>query len=265
MAQGTPPRSGGRLLAILAILFLGIGALALLSADWRIHDAVLVLWGAVPSSVALWNYAYQRIERHRLAVNRAVFWVTNPESTWGLTAELFTSRPLADVHERANEVLRGFGHGATRLSETADVSVWQINGSTVRVSGSSIPDPHGGEEVGVIRIEFPPTPRSFRAWGPAIRDTVTVVVDRVVDAVRPDRQKYVVDVGFPGANPYFGLFVTSVGQAAVTAFQIDFVERRAHADDLVRVRKDRLELVTSSMHSARELSLYYLALKEVPA
>ena len=62
------PRGYGPLI-VLVVLFLGVGALALLvPSGSAVHRVALVLWGAIPIAAALWEYAYRRIEAHRRAV-----------------------------------------------------------------------------------------------------------------------------------------------------------------------------------------------------
>jgi hypothetical protein len=153
--------------------------------------------------------------------------------------------------------------GDQALSQSPDLSVWQIQGLTLRLVADVAPDPIDGSAQPLLRVEFPPAPRSFRKWRHVISETASAVMDTIEKRVHPVDQKYVVTVGFPGENPYFGLFVNGVARAAVTRFEVDYFEQRATGRDVVRVRKDRMEMVTSSMHAARQLSLHYLALGPV--
>lgn len=264
MAAPAPSRSAFRLLILLAVLFALIGTLVLLvPSTSALHDVALVLWGAVPVAVALWDFAYHRIETHRLRVNRLRFWLTNPESAWGMTAEFETRMRLEAAMTLAGEAVTPLLVAPdARLSHTSGESVWHIRGMTVRISAEVASNPYEGDK-NIIRVEFPIMHRSYRSWSDVIRDTVTVVADRIDSAVEPLSRKFVVQVGFPGKNPYFGLFVTDIGLHAVTRFELDYWEQRAHERDLVRVKKDRMELITETMYAARELSLYYLALHGV--
>lgn len=248
-------------LGLLLLVFLAIGGLALVvpqNSKWR--DAALVLWGAVPTAAALWQFAYAHLERHRLRANRWWFWVTNPESRWGLVAEFDVLDPIVSLKD-ANDALAPLKSTANRmLSEATDLVVWQVEGLTLRIAADTAHDPIGGQQ-GILRVDFPVTHRSFRSWRRIIDTTVAGVLARVEQTVSASDRKFVATVGFPGVNPYFGLFVRSVDSVAVTRFEIDYFEVMASERDLVRVRDDRMELVTSSLHAARQLSLHYLALR----
>jgi hypothetical protein len=254
-------RRGYGPLAALVVLFLGVGALALfVPSGSAVHRAALVLWGAIPTAAALWEYAYRRIEAHRLLVNRARFWLSNPESRWGLTAEFDVADPKLAMEQAVSGLQGLLGPGDQALSQSPELGVWQIQGLTLRLVADIASDPLDGDGQPLLRVEFPPAPRSFRKWRHVISETASAVMETIEKRVQPLDQKYVVTVGFPGENPYFGLFVNNVARAAVTRFEVDYFEQRATGRDVVRVRKDRMEMVTSSMHAARQLSLHYLAL-----
>lgn len=253
-------RGYGPLLGLL-VIFLILGALALLvPTSSPLRQVALVLWGVIPASVALWQYAYRRIEAHRLLVNRVRFWLSNPESQWGLTAEF----EIADsklAMEQATAALEQLPAATSNaLSRTPERSVWQIDGLTLRIEADVAPDPTDYADQPLLRVEFPMAPRSFRKWHVIISKTVSAVMETIEKRVQPLGQKYVVTVGFPGENPYFGLFVNDIARTAVTRFEVDYFEQRTTGRDVVRVRKDRMEMVTSSMHAARQMSLHYLAL-----
>ena len=248
-------------LALLVLIFLGLGALALfVPTSSALHRVALVLWGAIPTAVALWEYAMRRIESHRLLVNRVRFWISNLESQWGLSAE-FDVADQKVAMEAATAALQGMlGQADQVLSQSTELSVWQIRGLTLRLVADIVADPLDGDVQQLLRVEFPLAPRSFRKWHHLISETVSAVMETVEKAVKPVDQKYLVTVGFPGENPYFGLFVNDVVRSAVTRFEVDYFEHRATGSDVVRVRQEKMEMVTSSMHAARQLSLHYLAL-----
>jgi len=242
------------------VLFLGIGVLAILvPSSSEAHRAALLLWGAIPTTVALWEYAYRRIEAHRLLVNRVRFWISNPESRWGLSAEFDVADPKLAMEHAVAGIQSLLGPGDQTLSRSPELSVWQIQGLTLRLVADTAPDATGDDQP-ILRVEFPLAPRSFRKWRHVISETASAVMETIEKRVQPLEQKYVITVGFPGENPYFGLFVNNVARAAVARFEVDYFEQRATGRDVVRVRKDRMEMVTSSMHAARQLSLHYLAL-----
>lgn len=249
-------RLGGWAL-LLTILALGLLALIFPTSS-TVGRVVLVLWGAVPSSIVIWQYSYNHYERHRLAVNRLVFWLRNPESTWGMTATFDVAARRA--FETAVETIdHSLGPSDRAVSRSANEAVWQIAGLTVKLASDTASDPIDGEQA-VLRVEILRAPRAYRAWQPLISGPVSSLVERVDAAVHPAVRKYTVDIAFPGENPYFGLFINSVQQNAIARVQIDYFEQRATERDLVQVRGDRVTVVTDSLTAARESSLRFLTL-----
>lgn len=255
--------STNRLLLLLVALFLGLGLLALLVPEESTLGGVTrLLWGMVPISVALWQYTYNRIERHRLWVNRVKFWLTNPESTWGLTCEFDVANGL-DALSRVNILLRDRPRGTSReVSSSSTSAVWQLDGLTMRVVIDVADDPTSDPQT-VLRLEFLPVPRAYRAWTRLIRGAVFDLVEQVERDARPSRRKYVAHVSFPEGNPYFGLFVANVTLGEVHRFEVDYFERRAAENDLVQLREHEVRVVTDSAHAAKELSMRYLALHPI--
>jgi len=246
------------LLVVIALL----GAAALwLPANSTARRFALVMWGAVPTAVAIWQYCYVRVEKHRLFVDRTLFWLMNRESTWSLTAEF----DVDDVELRFTEASAALLqlNGSRKLSGGQKAEVWQINGTTVRLAADVASDPL--RDTGVLTIEFPPAPRQFRVWPRVINETVDAVVSVVQDRLPAGKKKFVARVGFPGENPYFGLFISNVPLTTVKKFDIEIAEVTMSDTASVLVHKDRVDLVTSSMSSTRQLSLRYLALRSMEA
>lgn len=243
--------------ACMALALIGLGVLALrLPANSGTGQAARILWGVLPIALAAWQFSYHRIERHRLAVDRFLFWLWNRESEWSLVGE-FDVPDLAGAFTTATQAISALA-GAVPLASHAGTAVWQVEGSTVRLVGESAA---GG--VGVIRVEFPPAPRQFRAWPRVIEGVVDVVMTAVQDVVPAGPRKFVATVGFPGVNPYFGVFVAHAPLAAVRRFEIELIEPVQAGGNRVLVRQTTIEIVTSSMSAVRSLSRRYLSLRAV--
>jgi hypothetical protein len=256
--------SGYRPFLLLLALFLALGIAALvLPGSSRPRRVANVLWGVIPAAVALWEFAYSRLERHRLRANRIWMQLTNPECTWGLTAEFAVDNVTAAL-KMANELLHS-RPTATRslISSDPALAVWQVDGLTARFAIDVSDDPLVSGPQGLLRVEFLPAPRAFRTWRRLLGSTVFQIVEKVDSSLRPTERKFSASVAFPRGNPYFGLFVANLAPTDVKRFEIDYFERATTSRDLVQVRADQVRFVTDSANAARELSLHYLALQPV--
>jgi hypothetical protein len=247
---------------LLLVVFVGIGIVALIvPADSTVGRTTRILWGVVPISIVMWQFAYSHFEKHRLLVNRSRFWVTNPELTWGVTVELDVDNGV-EAFRNTVSLLEPASPRRRRLEATATTAVWQVDGLTLRVAADVADDPIGGSQS-LLRVEFVPAPRAFRSWTKLLRSTVFDFLEQVERTVEPTDRKYVAHVSFPGSNPYFGLFVANVSLAAVDRFEIDYFEHRTTDRDLIQVRAEEVRVVSSSAHATKELSLRYLALSPI--
>jgi hypothetical protein len=246
------------ILAVALIVVLGLGALFLTG---RARAIAIVLWGVVPISVAVAQYAYTRFEPFRLLANRVWFQATNPASTWGLVAEFEVADAAKAWAAAERSVDASLGPGDKVMLRTEGDAVWTSRGMTLQVKATETGDPVLGDTP-LIRLEMPPTTRPFRAWKRSIEDVAAPLVNGVEQAIGPEGRKFVVRVAFAGDNPYFGLFVSQVQRSAVARFDVEFFEQAAAERDVVRVRKDDVEVVTGTLLSAVRLSLRYLALAQ---
>lgn len=246
----------------LLLTIVGLGALTLIfPTGTPVGRVVYVLWGAVPATIALWQYSYHHYELHRLAVNRSMFWLRNPESTWGMTAT-FDVQEASAFDTAAHAIDLALAEGDHRISDSPGEGLWQIAGLTVRLVADVAADPIAGEQR-VLRLVVVRAPRAFRAWPGLIGGPVSTLIESLDCVLHASNRQLVVDIGFPGDNPYFGLFLNRVHQSAVTRVAIDYFEQRASERDLVRVRRDRVTIITQSPTAARELSVRFLALRRL--
>jgi hypothetical protein len=236
----------------------------LLPPDSGVRKAAVLLWTLVPVALAICQYLYARVERFRLALNRGRFWVSNPESTWGLTTEYQVDDAFLAWKDAAEALEGMLRRGDKALTRADGNGVWITQGMTVQVALDTYSDPFDGEQA-ILRVEIPPVARPFRTWHKAIQDEAVPLVERIERALSPRARKFITRVTFPGDNPYFGLFIAQVGRTAVTRVDVEYFEQSAGEKDAVRVLADRLEVVTSSLLSAQRLSLRYLTLAATPA
>lgn len=260
--MSTSRRGTDLLLLLLIATFVVIGAAVfLVDPASRLGRSTQLLWGAIPTSAALWQFAYSRHERWRLWTNRMLLWLTNRRLTWGLSVEFEVGDERAAL-ERVGEVLRSsMTEGDSVLSSADDTLVLQLGGLTVRARSDRYCGPDG-EEEGLVKVDVPLAPRGFRDWRRAVDDTVPTLLERIERAISPTRQKHVARVRFEGANPYYGLFVNGVPEADLLKFDVEYTEHRPSAD-VIRVRKDQVQIVSGSVQSSRRQSMHYLGLQPI--
>lgn len=246
---------------ILIIAALGVGVLVV-DPTSKAGRWVVVLWGIVPASVAIWQYCYARIERHRLWVNRTRLWLTNPQVSWGLEAEYET----ADAKASFGAVLAALSTQMTKadsiLSSSSSVVVAQISGLTIRLTIDEFRSPMDDVSQ-IVRFDVPVAVHAWRGCRDVVDSLVPRLLEDVERAVQPTTRKFVIDIGFLGDNPYFGLLIKDVPEARLVRFDIEYFERPEQTGAVTRVHRDRIQIVANSIHSGRSLSLHYLALQPV--
>jgi hypothetical protein len=190
-------------LALTALVILAVlGVLALtVPKDAMLRKMTIVLWNAVPVTIAICQYLYSRIERFRLTFDRLRFLVLNPGSTWGFSAE-FDVEDLEGSWQRAEEWLKGVIKKPDRLlNRTKDSLVWVASGTTLVVRRERPFDPLEGQQA-IVRLELPPITRPFREWEKVIQEDAVPVVEGLEAVLSPTTsKKYVSKVAFPGQNP----------------------------------------------------------------
>jgi hypothetical protein len=221
----------------------------------------------VPTAAALYQYMYARIDRWRLTVDRLRLRLANPDMTIASSAE-FSVDDGARTFENVNKSLSALGKPVARaLSDSPDTTVWVWRENTLRVRLLQVGDPLEGDDVDVVRIDFPAIKRSFRGVETSMRDEVGPFLAELERTITTEHRKYVVTVTFTDRNPYFGLFVTRVNQDLVARFDVTVMERSptgGDTADVVQIRADHVEIITSTAHAAERLALRYLAVSPVP-
>jgi hypothetical protein len=251
------------LMVLIGVMVVFGVAIVVVPRDSTVGRLTLVLWGAIPSSIALWQYSYSHLESHRLRVNRARLWLANPEVSWALDVELQVSDADAGLTAAAAAISDQMLATDVALANESQRFVTQFHGVTLRV----VPDRFetAGEATEVLRLEIPSSSRSWRGWKTFVDRDVPLLLEAVNRAVAPVEQKLVVDIRFARENPYFGLFVRQVPEASLIRFDVEYFEHPDRTGAVVRVHRDKVQIVTDSIQSGRLLSLQYLALEPVGA
>lgn len=248
-----------------ALILAIFGAALFLSEDSRFSDVFQLLAGVVPTLVALFQYVYNRVERWRLWVDRLRLRAGNAESQWAVRVE-FAVQDARAARDQVESLLNGGGRSgaeARLLAGEGRARVWLWRGETVRLLVTAAPEPLDEGYQEVLILEIPSVRTAYRSLERWIRDDFGSLLAALERDLGCNSAKYTVGVGFASGNPYFGLFVSNVSQSVVSRFEIDLreVEPATGERDVVRIRRDRIDLVTATAHSAERLSLRYLALR----
>lgn len=243
---------------ILLIVTIGIGTI-IVSPDSRAGRWIALIWGAVGVSSAIWQWTYHHVEAQRLRVNRASAWLRNPEVTWGLEVE-YDVDDAREALASAQAILTGRTTPTDKLLSTSEHNlVAQLDGVTVRLEVDQ--SANELESTAVLRLDIPTSPRAWRGWKSFIDETVPPVLEDIDQAIAPSDRKYTVEIGFPKANPYFGLFVNQVPATSLIRFNLEYFEHPNRTGARIRVHSDKVQIVTNSPSSSRVLSLRYLTLQ----
>jgi hypothetical protein len=252
------------LVVALIVLALFVGAIAL-GTKGRFGTAVVFTATAVPTAIAVGQYLYAHVDRWRLFVNRSRLRLTNPEASLAYTVD-YTVESLIAAHAAISGFLDAANDGkqTRRLSKTADGEVWLWQGATLQIHYTEFTDPVDGSS-NIVRLQVPSIRASYRGIDKAIREDVGGLLAHLEREVQASRRKYVVTLGFPDENPYFGLLVNRVNRDMVHRFDIDIFETTSTrtGTDRVRIHKDSLEVVSSTAHDTQLLALRYVSCQPV--
>jgi hypothetical protein len=246
---------------IAIIVVLGIGVL-IVDPTSRTGRWIVVLWGIIPASVAIWQYCYTHIERHRLWVNRVRLWLSNPQVSWGLEVEYETVDAMRSFQAAQAAMRAQMGDQDDILSSSDDLFVAQFNGMAVRLGIDLFESPMD-DATQIVRLDFPLAQYSWRWCRRLVDSAVPRLLEEVERAIQSAGSKFVIDIGFADRNPYFGLLVRDVPEASLVRFDIEYFQRPDRSGAVIRVHRDRIRVVATSIHSSRTLALHYLSLQPV--
>lgn len=229
------------------------------SVDFRIQSLL------IGSGWALFvvRYLYDNFEKVYVSVNTARLRLTNGTTKWDFTVTLENCAGERQV-DRAWSIISHQLAGATRWHADDHSLIVDVPGYTLRVFSTQGTSPEIPELVAstetciqVSNLELP-----FRSFRPKIKNEIIPLIQDLSEALEPQRGKYAAKIGFSSANPYFGFFVRRLDLSEVVSFNCDLIESSVGArDQNIKVRKDRIEIVTDSPLALQTLSLKYVALE----
>lgn len=92
---------------------------------------------------------------------------------------------------------------------------------------------------------------SYRRSTVMVEDTLIPFIEKLQRAFPSSAALYSLRVRFEGVNPFFGLYVQQMRKELITSFQFEFHLPSADRREYVRVGKDQLVIVSSSLDRFR--------------
>jgi len=210
----------------------------------------------------LLQYFYSKSERLYVWTNSLRLWLANGSTKWNFTVELRAcakERPLCSVWT----VIKQQGQQASPWHHDDSSLIVNMPGYTLRAFVSAGPSPFDGDPgyprdvcIQISNLELP-----FRTFRAKIENEAMPLIRDIVDILQPATEKYAAKIGFSANNPYFGLFVRTLDLPKVVSFTCDLIESSIGGhDQIVTVRKDQIEIVSSDLLALQALSLKYVRL-----
>jgi len=248
--------------------------LILLIASWAALEHVVPaltrsLVARMNASVALagWvlflgQYLYHTSERIFFATNRLWLSLFNKSVWWTLKVSLEEIREPVSLTEIVKTVRDSYGKSARVWQEDTSQAILNLPGWTLRISRGTRTE-YGDIEArqeDFLTVEVTDLQVPFRESADRIGRRIIPLVEKIVRTTDAVNTKYAAIIGFQGTNPYFGFFVRRVSLADIVDFQCEYFDLVAGERERVSVRKDRIELVSTSLSGIGHLSLKYLSL-----
>ena len=243
--------------------YLIIAVVIILVVGWDFRVGLELLLVAIPFLVAI----IRHIPRLYLFLSRLRYYVTNHETIWRLALELdgtFQDDLVGDVVLGIIEDDRG---GNKMLNSTDRLHVFRYKKVfTVEVAvdeaATGMPSyvDDEGQRVSIIVLDQKVSYRSSRSM---IEDTLIPLFERLWNELKPDKGKYTLRIGFEGQNPFFGLYIQQMKLDAVREFTFEFKVPTANEGDYVRVAKEEMTVVSSSLDGLRKAAMSSLTFSTV--
>jgi hypothetical protein len=149
--------------------------------------------------------------------------MVNPETTINYSID-YTVDSLVETHAKVSDLLgRSVEPDTRHLSKAEDGEVWLWKGVTLQLHYTDFTDPIEGSSY-IFRLRVPSLRASYPGIDKATCQDMGGLLAELEREVQASNRKYVVNLGFPEENPYFGLLVNRVNRDMVQRFDIDIFE-----------------------------------------
>jgi len=214
---------------------------------------VLLGWG-----LFLVQYLYHKSESFYIWVTSWRLWITNETINWSFSIE-FGGCAKSDPIHQIWRIIRTHNKKATRWHHNGVSLIANMPGYTVRASV------HANGEVldnsQMVSIQMSDLELPFRTFRARIENEIVPLLKDISGTFKPRTEKYAAKISFSSSNPYFGFFVRRLDLPKIVSFSCDLLENSVgNYDQVVTVRKDRIDIVTDDLFALQVLSIKYVAL-----
>jgi hypothetical protein len=244
-------------IVVIALVAL-LGLVGFFAPDDSTAEAATWLFGIASAALALAQYLAQRVEASRFALLRLRRQVLNEDVSLGLVLE-------ADLPERprlqsvARRLQMATSQPVDVLGAGPDAGLLVLNGVSFQLQLSAAGTQ---DDFWKLRLELPPSTRSFRSWSRAVDGWLFKVIDDWYRALEPLRERITVAVQYGSTNPYFEMPLDQVEQDQIVRFDVEYLLPATDGSkDIVTLSPTGVEVVTGNRLTAQRLASHYVSLR----
>ena len=240
---------GGVLLAVL-VLFVAFGP-----GVRTILDALLIAGAAFPAIV-------RHIPKLHLAITKTWYAITNTSATWELQVRFSGIRDQRSPKLLGRALISWAGGDSSFVSQAQDRCVLRIGHRFVldvyapAQRDGMLP---GGVDDSEVSISVAPVTVGYRNSRRFLDKELLPLLERCSTELRASRALYGLKVGFPGANPFYGIYIQRLRLSSVREFKIEFQLSPLQGSGRIVVGKKGIEVVSESVSGLRSAASAALA------
>ncbi len=205
----------------------------------------------------------KHLPRVYLTLQRLRYLVTNQETIWRLSLEFFGKFERDRVEALVREIVQEDPSQNSLVQSSEDHHVFRYRRTfsvELDLDDAAVGLPEEAGESGQrLSITVMDQRVSYRSSKRMIEGTLVPFFERLWTEFKPDRGKYTMNVAFEGPNPFFGLYIQQMSLDRVREFTFVFTVPTANAGDYVRVEKEDMTVVSSTLEGFRQAAMTCLA------
>lgn len=227
--------------------------------EWDdIIQAIVVTMGWV---LFILQYLYSKSEKFYILVNSIRLWFTNETTKWNFVVDYYDcteKEPLNNIWAIVSSQIPD----AKRWHQDPSTLIINMPGYTLRAFTSIDPTQYiDVSTLQTVSIQLSDLELPFRTFRAKIENEAIPMIQVIAETLKPTRGKYVAKIAFSSTNPYFGFFVRRLDLPSVVSFTCDLIENgMGKQDQVVTIRKDRIEIVADNLVALQTLSSRYVRL-----
>lgn len=196
---------------------------------------------------------YHRWESLALLFQRAIFFITNPETYWNFSSEFRLKADRESTLKLVCDVIEYYFPDPNIKIDLLSRSFMRIFAQGRIFEATWQEDSEG---LGVLFLRTHDMPVTFRSSLSILEDQLSPMLSRIEAALNPEEKRYYLGVEFKGRNPYYGLFVKRLAPKDVDSFTVTI---KVNASS-VKIDKERLVVSALTVPDLRRQASDYLVL-----